>query len=139
MDNCCCSKCFCTPCKCGIVPISKVRVPQALRGPQGPPGPPGPPAQACCPCTNLLVNPGFDLSPEGAPPAGWVAGQATVVGSPNSNSGRFVSSPQTPVIQAVNILGLNPNPPAGTVATPGFISQPVQSFCRVLLHTFLRY
>ena len=46
--NNCCSSCFCTPCKCGIVPITGPRGSQGLRGLQGSagaqglPGPQGP-------------------------------------------------------------------------------------------------
>jgi hypothetical protein len=92
-------------------------------GPTGPTGPPGPAAAGCCPCTNLLANPGFDLSPPGAAPASWTSDTATVVTFPNAHSGRFVTSPTVPVIQSVGIRGLNSNPAEGEVATPGFINQ----------------
>ncbi|WP_226569595.1 collagen-like protein [Bacillus stratosphericus] len=78
-----------------------------------------------------MANPGFDLSAVDAPPASWTSATATVVNSPESHSGRFVSSPTTPTIQSVSILGLDPNPPVGTVATPGYINQvvPVSEGC----------
>ncbi|MEC1636946.1 hypothetical protein P9D98_20545 [Bacillus mojavensis] len=42
-----------------------------------------------------------------------------------------MGSPTTPTIQAVSILGLDPTPPEGTVATPGFVNQivPVSGGC----------
>ncbi len=100
-------------------------------GATGATGVTGPTGEACCPCTNLLANPGFDLSATGAPPASWTSATATVVDFPDAHSGRFVGSPTTPTIQSVSILGLDPNPPVGTVATPGFINQivPVSEGC----------
>ncbi|WP_342498142.1 collagen-like protein [Bacillus sp. FSL K6-0923] len=100
-------------------------------GATGATGATGPTGEACCPCTNLLTNPGFDLSDTGEPPASWTSATATVVDFPDAHSGRFVGSPTTPTIQSVSILGLDPNPPVGTVATPGFINQivPVSEGC----------
>ncbi|MFT9847785.1 collagen-like protein [Aneurinibacillus sp. REN35] len=95
-------------------------------GPVGPPGPPGPSVEVCCPCTNLLLNGGFDLSVVGAPPIDWLSDRATVFAFPDAHSGRFTTSLTTPVIQSVGILGLDPNPSAGTTATPGFINQVVE-------------
>lgn len=111
----------------GCCPITPIPQPPKLPRLVGPPGPPGPPAEVCCPCTNLLDNPGFNLSAVGGAPVDWISSNATVVASPN-HSGRFVSDPTTPVIQAVGIIGLNNNLPLNF---PGFVNQvvPVEEGC----------
>ncbi|PFK06956.1 hypothetical protein COJ05_31660, partial [Bacillus cereus] len=57
-------------------------------------GPTGPTAVGCCPCTNILDNPGFDEPPVvGDPVPGWnLIGDVTEVGPPNAHSGRVLSN-----------------------------------------------
>ncbi|PGT67482.1 hypothetical protein COD14_19690, partial [Bacillus cereus] len=61
-------------------------------GTTGPTGPTGPTAIGCCPCTNILDNPGFDVPgiPGDAVP-GWVqTGDVTEAPDPDTHSGRFL-------------------------------------------------
>jgi hypothetical protein len=75
------------------------------RGTEGPPGPPGPQGiqgiqgipgtsgpSLCCPCTNLLVNPGFDQGVATLP--GWT-GNATRTGAGDIHSGSLVGGVPT--------------------------------------------
>ncbi|WP_459500378.1 collagen-like protein [Bacillus sp. C1] len=81
----------------GIGPIGPTGVtgsigPTGSTGSTGPIGPTGPVAQSCCPCTNLLDNPGFDEpAVVGEPVPGWnPIGAVTQVGPPNAHSGRYL-------------------------------------------------
>ncbi len=67
-------------------------VPPPQVGPTGPTGATGPTAVGCCPCNNVLNNPGFDIPPVGVDPVpGWnQAGSVSEVGFPNVHSGRFL-------------------------------------------------
>jgi len=67
--------------------------PTGSTGSTGPTGPTGPTAVGCCPCTNVLDNPGFDELPIITDPVpGWnQTGDVTEVGVPNAHSGRILS------------------------------------------------
>lgn len=62
-------------------------------GATGNTGPTGPPAEVCCPCTNVLDNPGFDEpAVVGDTVPGWIQnGNVSEVGFPDAHSGRFLS------------------------------------------------
>ncbi|WP_234932005.1 collagen-like protein [Bacillus thuringiensis] len=66
--------------------------PTGSTGSTGPTGPTGSTAVGCCPCTNLLDNPGFDFpGVVGDAVPGWVQnGPVTEVTFPNVHSGRFL-------------------------------------------------
>ncbi|OUB76718.1 hypothetical protein [Bacillus thuringiensis] len=72
------------PCECFLPPVPLPHV--------GPTGPTGPAATVCCPCTNVLDNPGFDVpGVTGDAVPGWiVTGNVSEVGFPNVYSGRFL-------------------------------------------------
>lgn len=57
-------------------------------------GPTRPPATACCPCTNLLRNPGFDQPSAVGGPAvpEWNSGGMTSLASFPNHSGRYLSN-----------------------------------------------
>ncbi|OFD59084.1 hypothetical protein BWGOE6_27280 [Bacillus mycoides] len=63
-------------------------------GATGPTGPTGPTAVGCCPCTNVLDNPGFDVpGVTGDAVPGWVqTGAVSEVGPSDAHSGRFLPS-----------------------------------------------
>jgi hypothetical protein len=80
-------------------------IPSGLPGPPGPPGPAGPQGAAgpagpagpqgpslCCPCINLLVNPGFDDGVATLP--GWT-GNATRTAAGDIHSGSLVGGVPT--------------------------------------------
>ncbi|MGH0599615.1 collagen-like protein, partial [Bacillus mycoides] len=72
-------------------------------GPTGNTGATGPAATACCPCTNVLDNPGFDEpATPGVPIPGWiVTGNVSEVGFPNVHSGRFLSDGSLSLLAAL--------------------------------------
>jgi hypothetical protein len=73
-------------------------------GATGPQGPTGPAAQACCPCTNNLENPGFDQpSTEGNPIPFWNPVNATIVSGENFAHSGVIGPTGTPILQAAHI------------------------------------
>lgn len=88
---------FHIPCECFLPPVPPPQIgptgPTGPSGSTGPTGPTGPTAVACCPCTNVLDNPGFDEPPLITDPVpGWnQVGDVTEVGVPNVHSGRILS------------------------------------------------
>ncbi|PGD60140.1 hypothetical protein COE84_20785 [Bacillus wiedmannii] len=96
---------FHIPCDCFFPPVPPPEIgptgatgptgPTGATGPTGPTGPTGatgPTAVGCCPCNNILNNPGFDIPPIGVDPVpGWnQVGSVSEVGFPNVHSGRFL-------------------------------------------------
>ncbi|MBJ7987945.1 collagen-like protein, partial [Bacillus cereus] len=68
-------------------------------------GPTGPTAPACCPCTNLLENPGFDIpgttGTTGDAVPGWIqAGPVSEVDTPLVHSGRFLADGTLSILAA---------------------------------------
>ncbi|WP_236798013.1 collagen-like protein [Bacillus cereus] len=76
----------------GATGITGPTGPTGPTGATGITGPTGPAATACCPCTNRLDNPGFDVpATPGFPVPGWaITGDVSEVGPPNVHSGRFL-------------------------------------------------
>ncbi|QWH04018.1 collagen-like protein (plasmid) [Bacillus mycoides] len=90
---------FDIPCDCFFPPLP---VPEI--------GPTGPTVEACCPCTNLLDNPGFDEPAiAGDPIPGWKQSGAIEVGPPNVHSGRFLSDGTFSILAASIDAGGNIN------------------------------
>ncbi|MBK5474236.1 collagen-like protein [Bacillus sp. TH19] len=86
---------FHIPCECFGPPLPPPEIgPTGPTGPTGVTGPTGPTAVGCCPCNNILDNPGFDEpAVVGDPVPGWnQAGSVSEVGFPNVHSGRFLSN-----------------------------------------------
>ncbi|PGS14818.1 hypothetical protein COC45_08585 [Bacillus cereus] len=97
------------PCECFFPPVPLPQIgptgstgPTGPTGPTGSTGPTGPTAVACCPCTNILDNPGFDEPPlVGDLVPGWnQIGDVTEVGFPNAHSGRILSNGTLSILAA---------------------------------------
>lgn len=71
------------PCDCFLPPVPLPQI--------GATGPTGPTAIGCCPCTNILDNPGFDVPgiPGDAVPRWVQTGAVTEAPDPDTHSGRF--------------------------------------------------